>query len=182
MDSLDHIKAEALEQWASGRVLRAWLGVEELFPYTIDLNSEACAAPSPASVNLTAWIHPVEAESRCHSGRGYRIEFSADGDRRRPQRVLFDQPIDLIQYIGKDQEFSRFVRLVLEIRRRLPGLKHWIEAHPMRVLEVGDRWHALLDQLESHLRVSEMQDQDEEDNGLLAELHHYITGSGRETS
>ena len=129
---------------------------------------------------LAAWVSPVASAGKCHLGRGYRIDFSADGERRRPRRVIFDQPIDLIQFLGREREFSDFVRQAREIRRRFPQLRPWIEAHPMRVLEVGERWPGLLARLEAPDEEGDAPPRDDTERRLLTELRPLIgtTGAG----
>lgn len=143
------IREKALRYWNSGRVLQAWLGQDGLFPLAIPVGRPDAGRLLQEFPRVGRWKASVESGGKCHTGRGYRIEYREInhrqmGRQRLPQRVVFDAPSDLIEYLGKQREFQRFARLVRDIRRRYPILRGWIERAPMRVLEQGEEWPRLL--------------------------------------
>ncbi len=150
MNRLDLIRNRALAHWNSGAALRAWLGVDESHPFAVTLPAEGEETEPPmVTVNRIDRVPPLEAGSKCHAGHGYRIEYDErEGGGRRPRRVVFDEPLDLIRFLGKEGELRRFLDLARTIRSRMPRLREWIERHPMEVLAIGDRWPSILDRLE----------------------------------
>ncbi len=135
--------------WNSGRILRAWMGCEHLFPLTI-------AAGTPTAMQLQndigaveAWRKSVEEHCQCHLGHGYRIEYAEVGNRQlRPQRLpanlVFDQVHDLVAFIDKGRAVSRFARLLTQIRKSDARLSSWCESYPMEVLDYEKDWNGLL--------------------------------------
>ncbi len=150
MLELDEIRAKGIALWESGLVLQGWMGKVPLFPLEIPLES----ASQPASLSqLQHASQMLEEAGKCYVGQGYRIEYQdviavAEGQRRLPGKVVFDEPLDLISFIGREDEFQRFARTAREIRRRFPGLEAWVRQYPMKVLAQNDRWPYILDALD----------------------------------
>ena len=143
------IRSKALRQWNNGRVLRAWLGQEEFFPFSIPLGAPTAGSLLNEFPRVGGWKESVESGGKCHTGSGYRIEYREVnhrqmGRQRLPQKAVFDEAADLIAFIGKQREFQRFARLARDIRSRFPSLKSWIEAVPLKVLEQEGSWPRLL--------------------------------------
>jgi len=143
------IHSKALRQWNNGRVLRAWLGQEELFPFSIPLGRPTAGSLLKDFPRVGGWKESLENQCKCHMGSGYRIEYREInhrqmGRQRLPLKAVFDEPVELIAFIGKQREFQRFARLARDIRGRFPSLKSWIEAAPLKVLEQGGNWPRLL--------------------------------------
>ncbi|MCP4041925.1 MAG: hypothetical protein GY731_08200, partial [Gammaproteobacteria bacterium] len=135
-----HDKAQRL--WRNGRVLRARLGIEELFPLEIPAGRPTAARLMNGYAEVRTWKEALEARCKCRRGYGYRIEY-ADlnhrqlGHQRLPRRIIFDGVEDLIAYLGRQAEVGRFARLLSAVLERQPALKIWIEAHPLKLLEYG---------------------------------------------
>lgn len=149
----EEIRTLALKRWNSGRVLRAWLGKDDLFPLAIPLGRPSAAQLLQEFSQVDRWKQRIEKESKCGTGHGYRLEYVEInhrqlGRQRLPQRAIFDQPADLIDAIGKQRQLARFAGLAKKIRKRFPQLESWIEQSPMKVLQQGDNWPGLLSVLE----------------------------------
>ena len=149
----EEIRSLALKRWNSGRVLRAWLRKDELFPIVISLGRPSASQLLQDFSQVDRWKQSIEKESRCKSGRGYRLKYIEInhrqlGRQRLPQQAIFDQPTDLIDYIGKQRQLTCFARLTNVIRNRFPQLQSWIEHSPMKVLQQRDQWQELLSVLE----------------------------------
>lgn len=135
MTNVAFIRAEARRLWDSGQVLRAMLGVEDLFPIRIVLTAPSAARPA----ELHAWQKETEAHCACRAGEGYRIEYAESAvegsdPRRLPVAAVFDAPTDLVGFLGLGSELARFARLQREIRSRHPELADRIKARPMEIL------------------------------------------------
>ncbi|MEN8132804.1 MAG: Wadjet anti-phage system protein JetD domain-containing protein [Pseudomonadota bacterium] len=145
----DEIKARALRLWNSGRVLRAWLGGDEVFPLTLPAGRPTAAQLLRNFSKVQGWKADLEAGCKCRLDYGYRIEYAEInhrklGRQRLPKRVIFDAVDDLVAYIRKRAELTRFARLAKNIRYDQPALTHWIERYPMKVLEHEEDWSRLL--------------------------------------
>jgi len=143
------IQTKARRLWDSGRVLRARLGEDDLFPWSLPLSPPRGGRLLEDFAAARDWKAAIEAGCKCVGGEGYRIEYSEIGHRqlgrqRLPQRVVFDTPMDLAGYLGKTRAVARFAQLSRDIRQRHPGLWEWIVAQPMQVLEQADAWPRLL--------------------------------------
>jgi len=147
------IRAECRRLWDSGRVMRAWLGADDLFPWSLPLSPPQGERLPEALVGLGEWKAAIEAGCKCADGEGYRIEYleledGRLGCRRLPQRVVFDTPLDLAGYLGKSGAMGEFARLSREIRRRFPPLAEWVQTYPLQVLALSPQWPRLLAVLE----------------------------------
>ena len=140
----NEVGSEARRLWESGRVLSAWLGGEELFPWVLKLGD---GLPED-SIGLEEWKSGIEAGCKCGCSEGYRIEYREIEGRRLPRRVVFDTVMDLVGYLDKGGELAKFARLARKIRGRFPALKGWIARNPMEVLEQREAWPRLLALLE----------------------------------
>ncbi len=143
------IKAKAQRLWDSGRLLRAWMGAEELFPWSLSLVPPRGGRLLEDFSAVASWKTAIEAGCKCSGGEGYRIEYlelehRQLGRQRLPQRVVFDGPLDLAGYLGKSRDLGEFARLSRDIRRRFPSLQEWIAAQPLQVLQHARRWPQLL--------------------------------------
>jgi len=145
----DEIRARALRVWDSGRALRAWLGEEGIFPLSLVVGRPGAQALMEDFPGVRAQVDALEAHSRCALGHGYRIEYTEInhrrlGRQRLPRQVVFDEPLDLIQFVGRQREFRRFARLAGAIRSARPELQDWVRSRPLRVLEQGADWPGIL--------------------------------------
>lgn len=143
------LRARALRVWDGGRALRAWLGDEGIFPLSLSVGRPKTQTLLEHFPAVRAWVDALEAHSRCALGHGYRIEYAEInhrrlGRQRLPRQVVFDEPLGLIQFVGRQREFRRFARLAGEIRSAQPGLMDWVRARPLRVLEQAAAWPGIL--------------------------------------
>lgn len=154
----DDLKQEALSLWDSGKVLRAWLGCEDLFPLVF-----SAGTPTPVQLlndfaAVEGWKKSIEEHCQCHLGHGYRIEYaeiehSQMGRQRLPAKLVFDQAYDLAAFIDKGRDLSRFVISLGQIRRSDARLMPWCERYPLKVLDYENDWDRLL-QLLNYLKQS----------------------------
>jgi len=148
MIAANEIEQKALRLWNSGGVLRAWLGCEELFPLTIAAGKPTAAQLLNQLPVVENWKSSIEEDCQCYSGRGYRIEYAEvnhhNGQQRLPAKLVFDQPTDLIAFINKGSELSRFARLLGLIRQADARLMPWCEQYPLKVLAYEKGWEHIL--------------------------------------
>lgn len=164
--------------WDSGRVLRAWLGCEQLFPLVIPAGAPTPSQLARDSGAVLVWKRSIEEHCQCHSGHGYRIEYTETdhahpGLCRLPERLIFDQVSDLIAFIDKGREVKRFALLLGRIRKSDPRVLPWVEQHPMKALEYGDGWEQLLLVLD-YLQKNSMLSLELNDRPMPSEKHKFI--------
>lgn len=152
MNTAIEIKQKAMDLWNSGSVLRARLGCEKLFPLTISAGMPTAGQLQEDFAAAENWKTEIEKGCKCHGGHGYRIEY-AEVDhhlerRRWPEKLVFDQPDDLIAFIHKGRELNRFARLLGQIRQADARLLPWCEQHPLKVLEYEKEWSRMLSVLD----------------------------------
>ncbi|MCP4407687.1 MAG: hypothetical protein GY807_07980 [Gammaproteobacteria bacterium] len=145
----NEIKARALRLWNSGRVLRAFLGSDEVFPLMLPAGRPTAAQLLGNFSKVQGWKADLEAGCKCRLDYGYRIEYieinhQKLGRQRLPKRVIFDAVDDLVAYLRKRTELTRFACLAKTIRHEQPALAYWIERYPMRVLKHDQDWSRLM--------------------------------------
>jgi len=145
----EEIRAKAGRLWDSGRVLKARLGAEAVFPWSIALARPRGSRLLADFARVSAWKDALERKAATDAGRGYRIEYAEVdhrqlGRQRLPERIVFDTPEDLARFIGKQRALTGFDDLAHNIRSRYPALTAWIARRPLQVLEHGPDWPRLL--------------------------------------
>jgi hypothetical protein len=154
------IRTRLQRLWDSGRVLRAWLGHEALFPLEIPLGRPGAGRVLEDFAGVQAWKESIEAGCRCAGGPSYRLEYTEInhrqvGRQRLPVLAVFDDAAELAAFLGKERDLARFARTGREIRARHPVLADWIAERPLEVLAQGAQWPgllAVLDHLLAHPR------------------------------
>lgn len=165
--------------WDNGRVLRAWLGCEELFPLVIPA---AALTPGQLPNDLAAvenWKNSIEQHCQCHLGHGYRVEYaviehSRLGRLRLPARLVFDQAYDLAAFIDKGRDVKRFAQLLGQIRRSDARLMPWCQRYPLKVLQYENDWDRLLSLLD-YLKLSPVPDNLPVDSRFISQ-HKLLIG------
>lgn len=150
MISPGEIKAKALNIWQSGRLLRAQLTGEELFPLEIPFRKVPAKQALERFAEVRAWVSALRDGSKERQGVGYTLEFSVVnhrqlGEQHFPARILFDTHSDLLRAIGKQRDFARFCELAQLTLSNYPTLRPWLEQAPFKVLENQDAWPRFFD-------------------------------------
>ncbi len=143
------IKAKALRYWQNQRCLRAWLAGDKFFPLVIPFAKPNAQQLLTEFEDVRRWLQLLRRESKEQRGYGYSIVFKEAkhrqlGEQALPARISFDTPDDFYKYIGKQREFERLQALAAQIEAAQPGLRPWIAAQPLQVLEYADVWPRLL--------------------------------------
>lgn len=149
MITLAELRARMERLWGGGRVLRAELGEEPLFPLEIPVTP-----PSPARwldyfAQIRGELAELEANSRAQLGHGYElfmheVEHRQLGRQQLPKRIVFPDIEQFARFMGRHADLLHFRRLVAGLLESQPKLRRWCADHPLRVLEFDDRWPQLL--------------------------------------
>jgi hypothetical protein len=138
------LRTLAMRRWDSGEILRSEVSGETLFPIRL-----RCALPGAADLatrfnDIRRWIAALETTA------ALRIEWKEvhhriQGRQRIPACVWVEAREDLLDWIGKAQEFQRFAGLLAFTRAQAPGLLHWLGRRPLEALAHAADWEQLLD-------------------------------------
>lgn len=87
--------------------------------------------------------------SKDRLGYGYKVLSTEvitkqHGKQNIPSDIIFETLDDYLHFIGKIKEYTLFKKLTYKILEEQPGLKEWIIANPLLVIEKADQWDELL--------------------------------------
>jgi hypothetical protein len=141
----DHVR----RLWENGKILRARLSGERLFPLAVPLTRADVQAVSDRFQDVRDWIRTLEAGSRAKRGFGYDIEwversFQRVGRNRFPQGIIVPTEGDALRMIGQQRAGDRFQDLAVATLAAFPALKDWLAKKPLAVLEEADDWPRIL--------------------------------------
>ena len=140
MISPEEIRERARRLWMSGRVLRAHLGAEALFPYGVPFAKPTAREWLDRYGELRAGVERLAAESKAQRGAGYAVEYREVahqklGRIRVPDSVVFQTAEDAAACAGEIRALQRFGALAALVRLREPRLVTWLAERPLRALE-----------------------------------------------
>jgi hypothetical protein len=140
MISPEDIRQRARRLWASGEVLRGWLGRDALFPYALPFGKPSAREWLERFAQLRGEIEVLEAGSKAKLGAGYSIAFKEVshqklGRLRVPERITFDSAEDAAACAGERAALAQFQELAATLRAAEPSLADWLVEHPFAALE-----------------------------------------------
>jgi hypothetical protein len=140
MISPEEIRDRARKLWSSGKALRAWLGAEALFPYSVPFRKPSAQVWLERFAQLRAEVERLEAASKARLGAGYAVAFREVahqklGRLRAPDTILFESAEDVAACAGESATLRRFAELAHTLRSREPRLADWLAERPLRALE-----------------------------------------------
>ncbi len=144
------IRQTLLKRWQRGDFLRAAIDPEAapLFPFCLSLKRPGRRELVDRFAEAQQWVQRLQQGERPDQS-GYRIEWESLnhrqlGHNRIPLKVCFTHPEPLLRYIGKQQDYTRFIDLNEQVTARYPQLQPWVIRHPHRLLQYRDEWEHLL--------------------------------------
>lgn len=151
MISPQEIKQKALRWWNDKSFLRASINGEPFFPRDIPQiglvsNKEKATGFLKISKEQKL-LHEASKEAR---GRGYSLDWEEKnhqhiGKNRFIRRIYFETEEDFLAFTGKAGELSRFKDDLSFILERMPLLKEWVLADPLKVIEYHGKWDDIID-------------------------------------
>lgn len=160
MISPDDIRKRAGKLWAGGRPLRAALGAEPLFPYSVPFAKPSAREWLTRFAELREAFERLDAASKDNTGSGYtlltkEVAHQKLGSLRVPERIVFERVEDLAACAGESATLRRFEALAGLLRAREPRLIEWLAGQPLRALEYEaaiPRLLAVAEHLKTHPR------------------------------
>ncbi len=143
------IKAEVLRRWESGRILRALLTQEDLFPLRLTLKKPSSSEVNQHFAQIAAWLNELREQSKTERGFGYELVEKEIRHRQSGRNSFFTHAIiptmqDAIKLLKKEAEAARFLSLTERILKMQPELRPWLEKHPNKVLVYAEDWTGIL--------------------------------------
>ena len=141
MISPEEIRARARKLWTSGAPLRAWLGAEDLFPYSVTFRKPSAQEWLERFAELRSEVDLLEAGSKARPAAGYVVAFKEIahqklGRLRVPESIVFESAEDVAACAGESAALARFAEVAQLLRSRQPRLGDWLAEQPLRALEV----------------------------------------------
>lgn len=160
MISPEEIRRRARKLWTSGAALRAWLGAEKLFPYSVAFRKPSAQEWLERFAGLRSEVDRLEAGSKARLAAGYVVAFKEVahqklGRLRLPERIVFESAEDVAACAGESAALARFAEVAQTLRSRQPRLGDWLAEQPLRAIAVqGDlpRLLAVIEYFQAHPR------------------------------
>ncbi len=145
----EEIRSKALRLWNSKKLLRSCLTGENLFPFRIPFSPPDGRTLSDRYPEVRQWISRLMAKSKSGLPHSYSIGFSIVNNRglgtqQVPCEIRFDEPEDLLAFIGKEKAFRQFRTLAGATKKRLPQLESFLLNKPHKALGLYPQWEKLL--------------------------------------
>ena len=138
------LRSKVAGRWKRGQILRAWLGVEALFPLRIGLGRPPAATLLNDYAAVRAWKAALESGAGAYRLEMVEINHRQLGRQHLPAAAVFDTVDDLVAFIGKQNALQQFARLHREIIDRAPALEEWLQRYPIKALQQAENWSRLL--------------------------------------
>lgn len=137
------LRAQVQRKWDRGDLLRATVSDAIAWPLRLTVR-----VPTPADLAnrfeaARDWVASLSSIPRVRIEWGewkHRIQ----GKQRLPTEAWVDTLQDALALIGKDLQSRRFAESWRETEARQPTLLPWLLKHPLKALELADRWSRLL--------------------------------------
>jgi len=132
-----------MRRWDSGEILRSAVSGETLFPMRL-----RCALPGAADLatrfkDIRRWIEALETTAALQL-EWREVHHRVQGRQRIPAGVWIEARQDLLDWIGKAQDFQRFAGLLAFTQAQAPDLLQWLGKRPLEALAHAADWEQLL--------------------------------------
>ena len=143
------IREELRRKWESGRILRALLIEDDLFPLRLPLKRPKSNEVNENFAEISRWIKRLKDQSRQGLGFGYELIEKEMVHRQSGRNLLPTHAVvltvrDALRLLKKEREADKFMELVGRMAADWPDLWEWAGQYPHKVLAVGDDWTGIL--------------------------------------
>ena len=140
------LQAKVRRRWADGSLLRSLATGESFTPVDLPIRGPRAGDIGQDLDAVRQWIQELEVGGL--AGRRFELVHTAIGGRhfgrnQLPSRALITSYEQAWRLLGVDRQVTIFRRM-LELSRDVPAARAWVAQHPLRAIEVADRWPALL--------------------------------------
>lgn len=143
------IREELRRKWDSGRILRALLIEDNLFPLRVPLKRPKSYEVNENFAEISRWIKQLRDHSSQGIGFGYELiekemVHRQSGRNFLPTHAVIPTMQDALRLLKKEREANKFLELVGIMLADWPVLLEWAGRHPHKVLATGDDWTGIL--------------------------------------
>jgi hypothetical protein len=136
------LRAQLARLWERGELLRDTLSGTPRFPLRLTLKT-------PSSSDLSERFEAVRQWTATLAKAPLRIEWQevrhrVQGKQRLPAATWIDTAEAAIAWLGKQNDWAQFARLVESTRQACPALLPWLEKRPLQALTLATEWPRLL--------------------------------------
>jgi hypothetical protein len=144
------LRAQVSRLWDKGRLLAPLAGAQDPFPLRLALKVPGSAEWSDRFDEVRAWARSLQQQAKAGDAPGYRVvlrevRHRVLGSNALPVEAWLDTPDDALALIGKQRAARRFAALAAHTSDAQPALLPWLQAQPLRALDLADEWPLLLD-------------------------------------
>jgi len=130
-------------RWDSGELLRRWGAGEPWEPVGIGLRGPTAGEAAAELAAAQRWAASWDRAKYLRVERK-RVGGRLIGSNELPAKAWVDSYPELWAFLGVTDQVDGFGRLLAHTREQAPRLLDWILAHPLRVLDHGPAWPALV--------------------------------------
>lgn len=143
------IREELRRKWDSGRILRALLMVDDLFPLRLPLKRPKSNEVNENFAEISHWIKRLRDQSKHGIGFGYEliekeIVHRQSGRNLLPTHAIVPTVRDALRLLKKERDADKFLELAGRISAEWPALLEWAGQYPHKVLAAGEDWSGIL--------------------------------------
>jgi len=133
--------------WLRGDICRAAMMDEALFPLSIRLKKPTSKVMLDEFSAMQEWVKEMRAYAVKNNVELQWVEINHRvlGLQHLPSAVLLENPKQAARLIGKMQLLKQFERLFKETGKQLALLQSWLLKHPLKALQMAEKWARLLD-------------------------------------
>ncbi|ADY55172.1 hypothetical protein Sgly_0819 [Syntrophobotulus glycolicus DSM 8271] len=143
------IREELRRRWDSGRILRALLTADDLFPLRLPLKRPKSNEVNANFAEISHWIKRLRDQSRQGIGFGYELiekemAHRQSGRNLLPTHAVIPTVRDALRLLKKEREADKFLEIAGTVAADWPPLREWAGRYPHKVLASGDDWNGIL--------------------------------------
>ena len=143
------IREELRRKWDAGRILRALLMADDLFPLRLPLKRPKSNEINENFSEISRWIKRLRDQSRQGIGFGYELiekemVHRQSGRNLLPTHAVVPTVRDALRLLKKDREADEFLELAGRMSADWPVLLEWAGKYPHKVLDAIDDWTGIL--------------------------------------
>jgi hypothetical protein len=144
------LRAQVSRLWDKGRLLAPLAGAQDPFPLRLALKVPGSAEWSDRFDEVRSWARGLQLGAKAGDGPGYRlvlreVRHRVLGSNALPAEAWLDTLDDALALIGKQRAARHFAALAAHTSDAQPALLPWLQAQPLRALDLADEWPRLLD-------------------------------------
>lgn len=143
------IREELRRKWDSGRILRALLTADDLFPLRLPLKRPKSNEVNENFSEISRWIKLLRDHSRQAIGFGYELiekemVHRQSGRNSLPTHAVVPTARDALRLLKKERKADEFLELAGRMSTDWPVLLEWASKYPHKVLDASDDWTGIL--------------------------------------